>query len=671
MLYKIAMNMNQATQKKSNSDIIQQAKILMQGSKIAEAEIIVLDLLDQDQEDLEGLYILSVCQRYLQKYKQALQTLEKIKVLNPDYGRTYQEEGHIYRQHQAVVPAIEAYNQAVLRNPALLACWQALADLYQQQANHTAAKEMREQVRQLSALPIELLSVNSMIYEGKLYKAEQLCRNFLQKMPHHVEAMRLLANIGVKMQVLDDAEFLLESCVEFYPDNKVVRFDYADVLYKRQKFAESLEQAEKLYQEDPTNLAFSMIMANCYVGAGNIEAALAIYNKVLQQTPDNPNVLLMLAHALKAVDKVDEAIAAYQKAYKYKPDFGDAFWSLANLKTYRFSDAEINMMQHRQTDEQTALVDRFHFCFALGKAFEDKKDYAVAMEYYQLGNSLKKQQSRYKSEHIDKEFQTQIDTCTPALFALKEGCGNTTADPIFIVGLPRAGSTLLEQILSSHSQVDGTMELPNIASIVNKLNGRQRVDEEHRYPGNLHELPPELLAKIGEEYINSTQVYRQNAPYFIDKMPNNFRHIGLIHLILPNAKIIDARRHPMACCFSGFKQLFAEGQEFTYGQEEIGRYYKGYTELMAHWEEVLPGRVLRVQYEDVVEDLETQVKRILDYCGLPFEDVCLEFHKTVRAVKTPSSEQVRQPIYKSGLEQWKNFESYLGPLKKALGPLEK
>ncbi len=665
------MKINEAIQKKSISDIIQQAKMLMQAKKIADAEIIILGLLDQDKDNLEGLYILSVCQRYLQKFKHALQTLEKIKVLNPDYGRTYQEEGHIYRQHQAVVPAIEAYNQAVLRNPALLACWQALADLYQQQANHTAAKEMREQVQRLSALPIELLSVNSMLHEGKLYKAEQLCRNYLQKMPHHVEAMRLLASIGVKMHVLDDAEFLLESCVEFYPNNTVVRFDYADVLYKRQKFAESLEQAEKLHNEDPTNLAFSMIMANCYVGAGNIEAALSIYNKVLQQTPDNPNVLLMLAHALKAVDKVDEAIAAYQKAYKSKPDFGDAFWSLANLKTYRFSDAEINIMQHRQTDEKTALVDRFHFCFALGKAFEDKKDYAVSMEYYQLGNSLKKQQSRYKSEHIDEEFQTQTDTCTSSLFALKKGSGNTAADPIFIVGLPRAGSTLLEQILSSHSQVDGTMELPNIASIVNKLNGRQRVDEEHRYPGNLHELSPELLAKIGEEYINSTQIYRQNAPYFIDKMPNNFRHIGLIHLILPNAKIIDARRHPMACCFSGFKQLFAEGQEFTYGQEEIGRYYKGYTKLMAHWEEVLPGRVLRVQYEDVVDDLDTQVKRILDYCGLPFEDACLEFHKTVRAVKTPSSEQVRQPIYKTGLEQWKNFEPYLGALKKALSPLAK
>jgi tetratricopeptide (TPR) repeat protein len=665
------MNTDESIKKEPVNDIIAQAKMLMQRKKIVEAETIILTLLNQEEDNFEGLYILSVCQRYLQKYQQALQTLEKIKLLDPDYGRAYQEEGHIHRQHQAVVLAIDSYHQALMRNPALLASWQALADLYQQQANHSAAKEMREQVQHLLALPIELLSVNSMIYENKLYKAEQLCRSFLQKMPYHVEAMRLLADIGVKMQVLDDAEFLLESCVEFQPDNKIARFNYADVLYKRQKFNESLKQAEKLHNEDPDNLSFSMIMANCYVGAGDIEAALVIYNKVLEQAPNNPNILLMQAHALKSIGKINEAITAYQNAYIFKPDFGDAFWSLANLKTYRFSDEEINMMKERQSDKQTARVDRFHFCFALGKAFEDKKDYATSMEYYQLGNSLKKQESRYKAEYIDKEFQTQIDICTPVFFEEKKGYGNTAADPIFIVGLPRAGSTLLEQILSSHSQVDGTMELPNITAIVNKLNGRRRVDEEQRYPRNLYELPPELLVELGDEYINGTQVYRQNAPYFIDKMPNNFRHIGLIHLILPNAKIIDARRHPMACCFSGFKQLFAEGQEFTYSQEEIGRYYKGYIELMTHWDKVLPGRVLRVQYEDVVDDLETQVKRILAYCGLPFEDACLNFHKTVRSVKTPSSEQVRQPIYKSGLEQWKNFEPYLNPLKEALGSLAK
>jgi tetratricopeptide (TPR) repeat protein len=662
---------DEKSQKDQAADIIGQAKMLMQKQKIAEAESTISSLLKQEQDNFEGLYILSVCQRYLQKYQQALQTLNKLKLLDPHYGRAYQEEGHVHRQHGTVALAIEAYHQAVMRNPALLASWQALSTLYQQQGNVTAMQDMNTQIKYLSALPMELLSVSSMLHENKLYKAEQLCRSFLQKTPHHVEAMQLLAKIGMKMQVLDDAEFLLESCVKFEPENKTARFNYADVLYKRQKFKESLKQAQKLHNDEPDNIAINMILANCHVGSGDIEAALVIYNKVLEQAPDNPNILLMQAHALKAIAKVDEAIIAYQKAYQAKPDFGDAFWSLANLKTYQFSDKEIQMMKQRQSDERTTLVDRFHFCFALGKAYEDRKDHATSMEYYQLGNALKKQECHYKAENIDKEFQAQKDSCTTELFEKNKGYGNTAADPIFIIGLPRAGSTLLEQILSSHSQVDGTMELPNIASLVHKLNGRRRVDEEQAYPGNLHDLTPELLTELGDEYINGTQVYRQNAPFFIDKMPNNFRHIGLIHLILPNAKIIDARRHPMACCFSGFKQLFAEGQEFTYGQEEIGRYYKGYTELMTHWDEVLPNKVLRVQYEDVVADLETQVKRILEFCGLPFEDACLSFHKTVRAVKTPSSEQVRQPIFKSGLAQWKNFEPYLDPLKAALGSLAK
>ena len=663
------MNKDEISQKDQANDIIVQAKTLMQKQQISQAETLISTLLAQNEDNFEGLYILSVCQRYLKKYQQALQTLNKLKLIDPHYGRAYQEEGHIHRQHGAVAPAIAAYHHAVMRNPALLASWQALATLYQQQSNSKAAQDMIEQIKYLSSLPIELLSVSSMLHENKLYKAEQLCRSFLQKTPHHVEAMRLLAEIGVKMKVLDDAEFLLESCVEFEPDNKVARFSYADVLYKRQKFKESLKQAETLRKEDPDNIAFNMIIANCHVGSGDIAKALVIYNAVLEQAPDNPNILLMQAHALKAVAKVDEAIIAYQKAYKAKPDFGDAFWSLANLKTYRFSDEEIQMMKDWQSDERTTLVDRFHFCFALGKAYEDRKDYATSMEYYQLGNALKQQECRYKAEYIDQEFKAQMTSCSTELFEKNETSGSPAADPIFIIGLPRAGSTLLEQILSSHSQVDGTMELPNIASIVHKLNGRRRVDEEQPYPANLHDLTPKQLTELGNEYINSTQVYRQNAPFFIDKMPNNFRHIGLIQLILPNAKIIDARRHPMACCFSGFKQLFAEGQEFTYGQEEIGRYYKGYTKLMSHWDNVLPNKVLRVQYEDVVADLETQVKRILKYCGLPFEDACLNFHKTKRAVKTPSSEQVRQPIYKSGLEQWRNFEADLTVLKETLGDL--
>ena len=254
------------------------------------------------------------------------------------------------------------------------------------------------------------------------------------------------------------------------------------------------------------------------------------------------------------------------------------------------------------------------------------------------------------------------------MFKAKEGQGFQSSDPIFIIGLPRAGSTLVEQVLASHSQVDGTMELPNILAMAHRMGGRQKLSKNRSYPNKLKELTPDQLQQLGKKYINETSIYRKNAPFFTDKMPNNFKHIGLIHLILPNARIIDARRHPMACCIAGFKQLFAEGQHFSYGLEDMARYYRGYVELMDHWHKVLPGRVLTVKYEEVVADLEAQVRRILEFCGLPFEPECLEFYHTKRAVRTPSSEQVRQPIYTSGLEQWRNFEPYLEPLKAALGP---
>lgn len=325
-------------------------------------------------------------------------------------------------------------------------------------------------------------------------------------------------------------------------------------------------------------------------------------------------------------------------------------------------------MKSWEADAATVVEDRAHLCFALGKHFEDIEGYAESADFYQRGNALRKSQTRYDAEEMTHRLALQKQICTDSLFRKHQGSGHDATDPIFIVGLPRAGSTLLEQILASHSQIDGTLELPNIPSLAFRLAGRRKTDEEPLYPAVLHNLTPEQLKQMGKDFIEDTRIHREQAPFFIDKMPNNFRHIGLIQLMLPNARIIDARRHPMACCFSGYKQLFATGQEFTYGLEEIGTYYKDYIDLMDHWDNVLPGKVLRVQYEDVVADLDNEVRRMLDYCGLPFEEACLNFHKTERSVRTPSSEQVRQSIYTSGLEQWRHFEPWLGPLKAALGP---
>ncbi|MEX1197755.1 MAG: sulfotransferase [Pseudohongiellaceae bacterium] len=648
---------------------VEQAKAALQGGDPAGAARLAGEALKQTPESTDALYVRAVALRYLDQYEEARQTLDRLKSLRPGYGRAWQEEGHLKSRYGETDGAIHAYEEAISHNPALTASWHALASLYRSQNRAGEAQRAQAQFQRLSGLPRELVSVASFMHEGKLYKAERLCRAFLQKHPHHPEAMRLLANLGVKLHVLDDAEFLLESALEFQPDFVIARVDYVDVLQRRQRYQRALEEARKLCDMDPKNPAFQSLYANQCMSVGDYDEALTIYDRVLKEMPDNSQVYLVQGHALKTVGRQQDAITAYHEAARHRPWFGDAWWSLANLKTYTFTDAEIQTMREQEASAGIPLADRYHLCFALGKALEDRAEWTESFEYYRRGNDMKRQETRYSTERTEKEFRLQRETCTPALFEKYRDAGHPAPDPIFIVGLPRAGSTLLEQILASHSRVDGTLELPNIMALAHRLDGRRRVDDEPRYPGILSELPAGKLAAFGQQYLDDTAIYREGAAFFTDKMPNNFRHIGLIHLILPNAKIIDARRHPMACCFSGFKQLFAEGQEFTYGLEQMGHYYRGYVELMDHWDRVLPGRILRVHHEDVVEDLETQVRRLLEFCGLEFEPACLDFHRTERVVRTASSEQVRQPINKEGLEQWRHYEPWLDPLKKALGPV--
>jgi len=648
-------------------ETVNAARALLQGGRVTEAEVAATALLESVPNNDEALYILAVSQRFAAKHDAAMATLRRLQSLRPAYGRAWQEEGHLRLAMGDNAGALSAFRQAVALNGSLIASWHALIELAGDAGNQGLLNEAKDQHSRLAALPRELLSVRNMMSEGKNFKAERLCRSFLQEHPTHVEGMRLLANLGVKAQVLDDAEFILESAVEFEPDNRFARFDYMNVLYRRQKYAQSLEQARILRDKEPDHPEYRVAFANQCVAVGDYDQALEIYDDVASKIPANPGLYLVRGHALKTVGRLDEAIESYRASYEARQDFGDAYWSLANLKTYRFTSEELSLMQDAEAADSTRLEDRIHLCFALGKSFEDCDDFENSIAYYERGNALRKDELRYDAERMSMRLSLQSEICTAELFDAFRGAGSGCKDPIFVVGLPRAGSTLLEQILASHSQVDGTFELPNISTLAFRLDGRRRVDDDPRYPRVLSDLEPEKLKRFGQEFIEDTRIHRKGAPYFIDKMPNNFRHIGLIHLILPNAKIIDARRHPMACCFSGFKQLFATGQEFTYGLREIGTYYKDYVALMDHWDDVLPGKVLRVQYEDVVADLEGQVRRLLDYCKLPFEEACIDFHQTERSVRTPSSEQVRRPIYKSGLEQWRNFEAWLDPLKAALG----
>ncbi|HUD97154.1 MAG TPA: sulfotransferase [Woeseiaceae bacterium] len=660
----------QAAASSPADDVVLQAKAFLQQGEFAKAAGIAKQGIADDRPERANLfYVLAVAQRYQEQLTEALDTLATLIAIDPRHARAWQERGHTLLTQNRLDEAREAYEKAVGLNPALVASWKALANLYELAGRKGDVRRPLEQAQYLTALPEELLGVAGMIHDNKLAKAERLCRHFLRKNPHHVEGLRLLAQIADRLDVSADAEFLLESCVELAPEHDAARQDYANHLLKMQNFGKAFEQCRTLIERQPENPVFRSLLASATAGIGKHEEAVAIFDDLLAKSPNQNTLYVMRGHAQKTIGDIDGAIASYRKAYEVRPDYGDAFWSLANTKTYRFAEEEIAHMKRFEAAPDTGQDDRIHLCFALGKALEDRREFEVSFEYYVRGNALKQETVQHQATHLAIRTQAQIEVCTREFFEERNGVGSAAPDPIFIVGLPRAGSTLLEQILASHAQVDGTMELPNIIALAQRLrNSRFLVDEDGtpRYPTVLKTIDPDYFRRFGEQFINDTRVYRGDAPYFIDKNPNNFFHIGLIRLILPNAKVIDARRHPMACCFSGFKQLFGQGQEFSYGLEALGNYYRQYVELIDHWDAVLPGFVLRVQHEDVVDDLETQVRRILDFCKLPFEQACLEFHRTDRSVRTPSSEQVRQPIYRSGLEQWRNYEPWLTPLKSAL-----
>ena len=642
-----------------------QARIV--GKQYQEALADLGSILRDEPENTNALYMSAVCRRYRREFDAALKQLATLKSLAPENGRAHQEEGHAYRDMGRPDQALRAYAQACRFNPALVASWKGQLNILVRRGRVQEAAQAKNQLDYLKGLPKPLVAVLDLMSQGKLLKAEDLCRKFLQKAPHHVEAMRLLADIGIRFGVLADAEFLLESAHRFEPNNVRVRIDYIQALRKRQRFQKALEQARQLLETSPGNPQFQSIYAIECMQTGDYEEALSLFDKVLEQVPGDPITLTSKGHAYKTFGQYDDAVASYRAALASQPRHGEAWYSLSNLKVYSFSDHELKRMHEQARNDDLSHADRVHLNFALGKAYEDREDFETSFRFYQQGNRSKKAASRYDADKMTDELRAQREVCSAEMLSRGPAAGYSAGDPIFVVGLPRAGSTLLEQILSSHSRVDGTLELPNVLSLAQQLRRRGRNGPEPDYPEILTALSDEELHEFGRQYIEDTRIHRQSAPFLVDKMPNNFRHIGLIHLILPNAKIIDARRHPMACGFSGYKQLFAEGQQFTYDLADLGQYYRDYVELMDHWDAALPGKVLCVQYEEVVGDLETQVRRILDHCGLEFEPGCLSFYRTERAVRTPSSEQVRQPIFKSGLDYWRNYESWLDPLKGALG----
>jgi tetratricopeptide (TPR) repeat protein len=636
---------------------------LSKGGRHSEALAAAEALVSAAHENRDVLYLIAANQRCLNRIQEALGTLQRLEQQHPRFSLLYQERGYCYVTLRDAPRAIDAFLRGVDINPALTASWSMLEGLYRMTGDLTNAVVAAERVAALKRLPPEVVQAGSLFSDGGLSAAEDILQAYLLKSGDDAEALRLLARIKHQHEVLDEAELLIEAALKLAPNYLAARLDYARVLIDRQKYLRAREEIEALLKVEPSNENYLSLYAAARGGLGEHEPAIALYRRLLAASPESANLHVSLGHALKTIGRQKEATESYQMAATSRPSFGDAWWSLANLKTYRFSGSEIALMRAEEAAPAADPVDRAHLCFALGKAFEDRNEFAESWQFYERGNALKRAESRYHPDIIETNARRQMEVCTARFFAARLGAGVEDSDPIFpcpifIVGLPRSGSTLIEQILASHSQVEGTQELAEIQRVVIEMHGK--------YPGVLAELTPGDYRKLGERYMTDTRAYRRQKPYFIDKMPNNFHHLGLIHRMLPNAKIIDARREPMACCVSNLKQLFAMGQEFTYSIRDIARYYRTYLELMRHWDAVLPGRILRVWYEDVVEEVERNVRRILEFCGLEFEPACLEFYKTARSVRTASSEQVRQPIFRDGLFQWRNYEPWLGPLKESL-----
>ena len=600
---------------------------------------------------------------------------ESLEILEPLVARNAASPGFQYEWGRALGSlgrtreAIAALRGAVRLDPKNAAAWRALGDLLVLDGDEAGGRDAHQRHFALTARTPELVEAAELMRDGKIGQAECITREYLKSHPADVNAIRLLADIGMKLSRYHDARNLLARCLELAPDFHLARYNYAVVLTRQNRLPEALEEVRRLLAHDPANPNYQLLEGNVLVQMGDHEQALKVLERVLADHPNQPRAQMNYGHTLKTVGRLDDSIVAYRRCIALQPAIGEAYWSLANLKTYRFTDAEIALMREQLVATEGRPADQSHLAFALGKALEDRGEYDESFRCYEHGNRVRKVGHRHNVRINVFDTARQMKTLTAKFFAARRGWGCPAHDPIFIVGLPRSGSTLLEQILASHSQVQGTAELMDVIQISRRLGEKSRRLPASKYPEVLATLDAGRFRELGEDYIASTRVQRNDRPFFIDKMPNNFRHVGLIHLMLPNAKIIDARRHPMACCFSGFKQLFASGQTFSYGLEEIGKYYRDYVFLMDHWDRVLPGRVLRVEYEAMVADTGNQVRRLLDYCRLPFEEQCLRYWETERAVRTPSSEQVRQPIYRSGLDQWRKFEQHLGPLKAALGPV--
>ncbi len=614
--------------------------------------------------ETRALLLLGMARRNLRAFVPAVEILAPLASKHPEWAEAHYELGVTLMAARRPGDALGRLLHAAHLRPDIGEVWLLIADALLELGDPAGADQAYANHMVVPTGNPALLPATAALCEGRLDEAEALLAEHLERQPDDVTAMGLQAEVLTRGERHAEAEALFARCVALAPDDATARRSYPVALYKQGKMVECLAQVDRLLATHPRDPSFLTLKANALTGIGEFDQAAAIFSAVLKDYPSNAKIWLTYGHSLRTAGKLEAGIDAYRSAIRLAPSLGEAYWSLANLKTFRFSAGELEAMRLQLARTDLSGEDRVHFHFALGKALEDSAAYAGAFEQYAEGNRIWRARNRYDAAELTAFVARNEALFTREFLLERRDRGCQSASPIFIVGLPRAGSTLLEQILASHPAVEGTMELFDVHQIV-----RSVAPDLSTYPGALARLGADELRGLGEQYLQKTRVQRKSAAlHFIDKMPNNWAYVGLIHLMLPNARIIDARRHPMGCCFSCFKQHFPSGQHFSNDLEDLGRYYADYVRLMAHFDAVLPGRVHRVLYEQLVGDTEGEVRRLLAYCGLPFAEACLRFHENPRAVNTPSAEQVRQPIFQEGMSQWRHFESWLGPLRTALGP---
>ncbi|MBP6105758.1 MAG: sulfotransferase [Steroidobacteraceae bacterium] len=618
-----------------------------------------------------AMLLLGMALRNQGRLSDALERLAPLAHANPRWAPAHYELGVTLGLSARPGEAIECLHRAARLQPGIGTAWLLIADHLFELGDPSGADRAYANHLVMSTTPPHLFHFAAITCDDRFADAAAQIEAYLTARPNDVHALRLLAETKARLGMDEEAAELLSRALVLSPELTEARSSYAVILNKLGRTVECLAQLQSLLATDPENPSYLNLKANALTSVGDFAGALAAFDKVLADYPSNAGIWLAFGHALKTAGRRDECIRAYRRAIELAPGLGEAYWSLANLKTFRFTPADIAAMRIQLDNPKLQPEHRPHFHFALGKAMEDESRYEESFVFYAEGNRLRRGASKYDPSDTTAHVKRSKTLFTRGFFRDRAGWGCQNADPIFIVGMPRAGSTLLEQILSSHSMVEGTMELPDITQIARSLlAGDSTSIDPTSYPGILAGLGTDQLRELGERYLEQTRVLRRSgAPYFIDKMPNNWAHVGFIHLILPNAKIVDARRHPLSGCFSIFKQLFARGQPFSYSLEDIGQYYQDYVELMAHFDVALPGRVHRVIYERMIDDTEAEIRHLLAYCGLPFEETCLRFYKNERAVRTPSAEQVRRPIFRDGIDQWRNYETWLDPLRIALGPV--